>query len=308
MNRISFIFAFMVLAACNPIKEEDIAKGKPIVTEQHTALRTQWQDITAPFKGTVGIALVDLESGDTLTLHNAHHYTMHSVYKFPLAMAILQKADSGALDVDDVLFVDKDELRPETWSPLRDSFPTGTDITVGGLLQYSVSMSDNNACDILFRLAGGPGAVNNYVHNLGISDMAIATNEYEMTKGWDIQYTNWSTPYAMASLLDIFYKRKNLSAKSSDLLMRLLVESSNSDNRLKGQLPDSMVVAHKTGTSGTNAEGMMAAVNDAGIITLPNGKHIALVVFITDTKAEFEDSEKLIAQIAKASVDYFSKR
>ena len=81
--------------------------------------------------------------------------------------------------------------------------------------------------------------------------------------------------------------------------MQLMVETENSPQRLKGLLPVKTFVAHKTGTGND-------AINDAGIITLPNGKHIAITVFIQQSKEEYEAAQKLIAQIAKAVYDYYT--
>jgi beta-lactamase class A/beta-lactamase class A VEB len=57
-------------------------------------------------------------------------------------------------------------------------------------------------------------------------------------------------------------------------------ETETGKNRLKGQLPRGTIVAHKTGTSGTNkTTGITAAVNDIGIVFLPNGGHFFISVF-----------------------------
>ena len=77
-------------------------------------------------------------------------------------------------------------------------------------------------------------------------------------------------------------------------------------NRIKGQLPTGTLVAHKTGTSDTNEQGVTAAVNDIGIVTLPNGKHFAISVFISNSKEDNETNEKIISGIAKLTWDYFT--
>ena len=76
-------------------------------------------------------------------------------------------------------------------------------------------------------------------------------------------------------------------------------------NRIKGQLPEGTIVAHKTGSSDTNEEGIIGAANDIGIVTLPNGRHFAISVFVTNSKENDETNEKIISDIAKAAWDYF---
>lgn len=272
-------------------------------------LRNQLQTIIAPCKATIGFAFKVLEDGDTLSINNGHEYPMQSVYKFPLSIAVLHEVDKGKLSLNRKIHIAKKDLRPNTWSPLREKYPDGNiDITVADLLSYTVSKSDNNACDILFKLMGGTKPVHQYIHSLAIKDIAITATEQEMTKGWNVQYTNWTKPYAMVNLLDAFYHKKYLSDSGSQFLMQLMIASENSPLRLKGLLPSGTIVAHKTGTSNTNHAGLRAAVNDLGIITLPDGKHIAIAVFVSNSTEKFENDEHIIAQIAKTVFDYFDKQ
>jgi hypothetical protein len=67
------------------------------------------------------------------------------------------------------------------------------------------------------------------------------------------------------------------------------------------------VVAHKTGTSATQ-NGVTAATNDAGIVTLPNGKHYAISVFVSDSKEDEATNEKIIADISKKSLGLFYQK
>ena len=65
-------------------------------------------------------------------------------------------------------------------------------------------------------------------------------------------------------------------------------------------------VAHKTGTSGSRS-GITAATNDIGIIYLPNGKHLAIAVFVADSRADDKTRDSVIARIAKAAWDRWNK-
>jgi beta-lactamase class A len=280
------------------------AQNKPkenatvLIDPDNTVLRQQLESLVKPFKATIGIAVKSLEDGDTLTINNNHHYPMQSTYKFPLAMAVLQQVDEGKLSLDQKIHIAKTDIR-KTWSPIGEKYPKGNiDMTLSELLKYSVSLSDNIACDILFRTIKGTAAADKYVQQLGVHPMAIKATEKEMASGWKVQYTNYATPYAMLQLLDIFYNRKKLSAASTDFLMDLMIQSSNSAKRIKGALPPEAIVAHKTGTSGTDKDGLLAAANDIGIVTLPDGKHFAIVVFVSDSKEPLENNEKMIALIA----------
>ena len=87
-----------------------------------------------------------------------------------------------------------------------------------------------------------------------------------------------------------------------------MTETKTGQNRIKGQLPQGIAVAHKTGTSDTNKEGITAAVNDVGIITLPDGKHVAIAVFITNSREDVATNEKIISDISRAVWDNFDGR
>lgn len=281
-----------------------------LVYNYANAKENKWQnDIRAIVKASnadIGIAISGLDFKDSFIHNGERHYPMLSVYKFPLAVCILHKADKKELKISDKIVVPKELIDPDTWSPLAKKYPDqDIDMSIGELLVYSISLSDNNACDILFHKAGSTGHVNDYIHGLGVEGIEIAATEREMKTAWEVQYTNWCQPTAMLQLLRLFYSGKLLSKESNDYLMKLMVESSNSDKRIKGLLPQGAIVAHKTGTSNTNAQGINAATNDIAIITLPDGKHFGIVVYQSGSKADLEARELTIAKIAKAAWDHF---
>lgn len=252
----------------------------------------------------VGVGILGLDFDYTLLVNGNKHFPMQSVYKFPLAIAILNMVDNGDLSLAQIIHIPKDSIDLNTWSPMAKDYPNmDIDITLADLLTYTISKSDNNGCDALFRLVNGTDAVNKYVHSLGVKAIHIAATEAEMKKGWQVQYTNWCTPIAMLQLIDLFYKEQALSSANNDFLMKIMTESQNSPNRIKGLLPAGAIVAHKTGTSNTNNKGLTAATNDAGIITLPNGRHVAIVVYVSDFKGGAPRAEQIIANIAKLTWD-----
>lgn len=279
----------------------------PITTfAQQAKLKSEIEIISKQANGIVGVGVMDLQTKETLLINQDHKFPMQSTFKFPLAIAVLDLVDKGKYKLDQKIHVKKAQLDQETHSPMRDKRPNQDfDITIGELLSYSVSESDNNACDILFELAGGTKKVNDYIHSLGVKDIAIVATEKEMKAGWEVQYTNYARPSAYLQLLQIAYERKKLSKASHDFLWKTLVEGPTGLKRIKGQLPKGTEVAHKTGTSGTNDKGITAATNDAGIIKLPNGKAIAVVVFVSDAAANSDTRELVIARIAKAVWDYY---
>ena len=62
------------------------------------------------------------------------------------------------------------------------------------------------------------------------------------------------------------------------------------------------MVAHKTGTGGTR-NGIASATNDIGIITLPDGRDLAGAGFVSDSAANDDTRDAIIARLAKAARD-----
>ncbi len=276
--------------------------------DNNSELRARINSVVSTVDGKVGVGVWGLDFSDSLLINDNCHFPMQSVYKVPLAIYILHLVDNKKLSLNQVITIKRNQLREKTWSPmLKDFKEERYTMTLAGLLRYSISQSDNNACDILFRLSGGTKATDDFFKMTGIGNISIAATEQEMHREQNAQYTNWSAPSGMLDILRLLYEGKLLTPESNSFLMKLMVESKNSANRLKGLLPGNAVVAHKTGTGNTNEEGRTSATNDAGIITLPNGKHYAIAVFVSDYKGGIPYGEKIIATISKTVWDYFSE-
>jgi len=271
---------------------------------RNDSLRTKIEKIISAAKGNVGVAIIFQEDNDTLTFNGAKKFPMQSVYKFPLALAVLHQVDVGNLSLDKEIFLKKKDLAPDTWSPLREKYPlANVKITLDELISATVGQSDNNGCDLLFRLVGGPKKVNKFIHAIGINEIDIATTEAAMHKSWEAQYFNWCSPEAMAKLLLKFYQGEIVSKASTKYLYEIMIKSGAGSDKIKSLLPKGTIVAHKSGLSGSNDKGIIAASNDVGIITLPNGNHAVIAVFVSDAAADEQTCAKVIADVAKAVWD-----
>jgi beta-lactamase class A/beta-lactamase class A VEB len=273
-------------------------------------LRHKIEQIASEKNAVVGVSIIGNNGKDTISFHGDRRFPMQSVFKFHIALAVLSEVDKGTLSLDQIIEINKDDLLPENyWSPLRDENPNGGSFTIARLIQYSVSHSDNTACDILIRLIGTPKTVEEYFKKNNIQDIQITFNEEEMQAKWENMFENWTTPRAASETLKLFYENKNnlLSKSRYDFFWKTNKETTTGANRIKGQLPKGTVVAHKTGWSGTNKEtGITAAVNNIGIVFLPNGEYFIISVFVDESKETFDTNEKIIADIAKATYDFYT--
>jgi beta-lactamase class A len=230
---------------------------------------------------------------------------MQSVYKFPIGMTVLHQVDQGKLSLDQKISITQsDYISERQHSPIRDKYANGVNLSVRELLRYAVSESDGSASDVLLRLVGGPAAVRQYLRGLGISGIQVLSTEKEIGRDNAVQYANWAYPADYVALLQAVQQGKGLSAASRALLLTLMTETQNGLKRLKGLLPTGTIVAHKTGSSGTE-NGLAAATNDVGLLTLPDGRHIAIAVFVSDAKADMATREAVIAKIAQAVCAYW---
>jgi len=248
-----------------------------------------------------------LETGATVSLNPHDHFPMQSVYKLPIGMAVMKQVDAGKVRLDQKVRVTKEDfIGRAAHSPIRDKYPNGTVLAVNELMGWMLMESDGTASDVLMKLIGGPETVQAFLTELGIKDMIVLDTEKAFAQDHSLQFRNWATPEAAVVLLRALHERRGLSESSQMLLLKYMTESRPGAKRLKGLLPAGTIVAHKTGTSGTE-NGITAATNDIGIVTLPNGRHLAIAVFVADSAADEATREGVIAKIAKAVWDKWSE-
>jgi beta-lactamase class A len=304
------LLSFVLFTSCvHRITDEyenpaDVSSGAvnppiPVENKPDVLLQQQIQEVVANANAHVGVGAVLLETGDSVFIDPDGHFPSQSVYKLPIAMTVLKRVDANQLHIDQEIVVDKsDFVRWGFHSPIRNLNPQGTVLPLGELIRASISESDGTASDVLLELAGGPTAVQSYLSEIGIKDFIVADSEKEISKDWETQYRNWATPRASIALLREVEFGKSLSEPTRRLLLECLTDSNTGRRRIRAGLPSGTPFAHKTGTGGTK-DGVTGATNDIGIITTPDGKHIAIAVYIADSTDDGWTREQLMADIAK---------
>jgi beta-lactamase class A len=274
---------------------------------QQIVLINNIKTIAQDAKGKVSVAAFCFEDSTSISYFGDELCVMQSSFKFPVAIVVLDRIDKGEFSLQHKIHITPKEMTKDIWSPLRDSLPEGNvNVTFENLLKFMVSHSDNIACDVLLHHLGKPKVVEKFIQKNGIEDFYMKYNEKNMQQKWRRQYKNICSPNAMIQLLTKLYQHQILSRESSAFLYKIMTETSTGKNRIVKLLPQQTIVAHKTGSSGTK-DGLTAGVIDVGIITLPNGKHVALAVFVNDAYATYEVLENIIARIAKEVYDEFNQ-
>lgn len=265
-------------------------------------LRQQIRAIAADAHGKVSVACALPGSALNCDVNPHSHPPMQSVFKLPLAVTVLHQVEQGTLSLDQpVRFLSSDRI-PHAYSPLQDQYPNANvDISLRELLRLTVSLSDNVAADILLRLAGGPQAVDTYIAALGITGFHLEDGEDVLHRDVSAQYRNWFEPAGAVQFLRRISDASPLTPEHTALLLAWMTPAVPT-KRLEGDLPSGVRAAHKSGTSDVD-NGVAHATNDIGLIALPDGRRLAIAVFVTDSTADQSTREKVIARIARAAYD-----
>ncbi len=301
------------------------------------SIGSQLRRIARRVGGDAGISAIHLESGARISLNGERPFPMASVSKVPMALEFLRRVDAREIDVTETLVVPTSDFRPGSSPLARWSGGRAVRVTVDSLFRLMIGVSDNTATDVILRLAGGPEAVNRRVGELGVGGVRVDRSEartfadlvgisrsvpeselyrYSYFRlrdalpeehrdaareryGQDPQDT--ATPDGMASLLAHLYFGAGLSEQSRAWLLDVMTGTRTGSRRLKGLLPSETPVAHKTGT-------MAGAINDVGIITLPDGGgHLVVAAFVNTLDARTRSRERAIAQMTRLLYDYFTQ-
>lgn len=257
-------------------------------------LTTKLAAIAKTFPGQIGIAVRHLESGKAAGLRENERFPTQSVYKLPIAMAALRKAKALKWPVSRIVpILPVDVVPGSSESVTRDRVAAaGPHFPLSHLVTFAVSDSDNTASDVLLRFAGGPAAVSK-----GLTGWQIGTT----LKDFD-PARNTVTPHAALALLTQIQQDPANAA-----VLSAMVDCSTGLKRLKGQLPPGTPVAHKTGTGGRTGT-LTLAINDVGLITLPNRSHVAIAVFVKDAAASQDACERVIARLARTTWDHYTQK
>ncbi len=253
----------------------------------------------------IGISIIEPGSGNNLDINGEKRYPMMSTVKFPMALAVLSRVEKGEFQLDQQVYISAEALRENTYSPFKKIHPTGDlNISLEEALKWMVVDSDNNITDVLFNLLGGPKAVEQFIVHEGF---VIRNTEEDMHRDWDAQFVNTAKPNAYAQLLKTFVEGKILNEEHTQWLYQAMVTSNTGTKRLKGKLPN-VTIAQRAGTSFTNDQGLTGAVNNVGIIELPDQRKIYIAVFIHNTTDGFANAEALIADIAKITYEFYTEK
>jgi beta-lactamase class A len=251
----------------------------------------------------VGVSVLHLESGRRISHRGAERFQMASVFKLPVAIAVLDAVEKGRLRLDqdvEILQSDREEV-----GPINDGWKPGMRVTVAYMVDVMLVDSDNTACDKLIALLGGPSFVEEALVARGVTGVKVSLDEKglgaAMKKDLDAierGRQNGTSPDAMAALLVRLFRGELLPKTSTDRILDSMRRCATSGRRLRAGFPKAAEVFDKTGT-------MRISSNDVGIVTLPDGAHLVVAVFTRGGK-DGAAREAAIASVARAAWETFA--
>ncbi len=267
-------------------------------------LQSRLKSLSDGAQGTVGLAVVHIESGKTISINGDIQLPLYSVFKLPLAVAVLKDVEEGRLRLDQQVHVTPEETvqgAPENTALWQKP----VDYTIAQLIEVSIARSDNTSTDKLLALVGGPARVTERMLSLGFKslDIHLTGAEYVKTR----ENPNLGAAEDLAKLLVQMHQGKLLQPDHQNLLIGFMQRATTGMRRLRGDLPSGTMVADKTGSGERDTTTRAPkATNDVGIITLPSGRgHLAIAVLVSESKLPDTAQEKLIAQVARTAYDAY---
>jgi beta-lactamase class A len=251
--------------------------AQPVAAASSPALNSLEQQLNYLVAGKsadVGIAALDLRTGESISVKGNTPFPMASTVKVAVAALYLAQVDHGRRSLDDTI----------------------NGQSARSLMGRMLVHSDNRATDILLKDLGGPRALHDWLLQNGVSGLRVDRNIAQLLSDkrdlWDSRDS--STPVAMVDLLKRIYKAELIKPESRDYLMDLMAQCQTGKNRMKALLPFGTPVEHKTGT-------LNGLTDDVGFITMPDGRRIAVAIFARGGT----DRPRTIAETARAIYDGF---
>jgi beta-lactamase class A len=241
-------------------------------------LVAQIAQIANSANGRIGVAAIDLSTGQEVAVLGDQPFPMASTSKIAIAATYLEGVDQGrwTLTSEFPLMI---PVASRPFSSAIAPVRAGEHMTARELIELMITRSSNPATDALLRAVGGPSAVNDWARRAGIQNFNLSRD--------------------IAKLLAGVYQGKWLSASSRQVIIGAMERCRTGTGRIPALMPGGARVAHKTGTLSNTS-------SDIGIITGPDGRSIAVAIYVTGQGGKANRDSK-IATLARVLYDGYGE-
>ncbi len=257
-------------------------------------LESSIHDVDNNLDGVLGVAVLDLTSGQSFLLHADEVFPQASSIKIAVLAELYRQAQAGKLKLTDLYTVASSDLVPDSYI-MEGLTPGVTKITLRDLATMMVAVSDNSATNVLIDRIGIDN-VNALMESLALSHMRLRRKMMDLKAAGEGR-ENISTPSEMMTLLEALYRGKVLNKEMTDDFFKVL-STPKKDSFLPRDLPEDLRVANKHG----ELEGVRT---DSGIVFLSKRPYI-ICVMTTYLRRE-RDGEESISRISLAAYRLFDR-
>ena len=262
-------------------------------------LRGAIADVERRLDGVLGVAILDLTSGEELTLHPDEVFPQASSIKIAVLAELYRQAEqaehgaAGKATLADPYVVRAADLVPDS-DVLGGLTPGVTRLTNRDLATLMVAVSDNAATNVLIDRVGMDN-VAALTDSLGLKHTRLRRKMMDL-KAASEGRENVSTPREMMTFLERLYRGQVISEPLLEDFFTVL--ATHKDSWLPRELPDGLRIANKPG----ELEGVR---NDSGIVFLKNRPYVICVM--TTYLANERAGEEAISAISAAAYSTFDR-
>jgi beta-lactamase class A len=240
-------------------------------------MRAQIKAIEHRYGGRLGVAVVDSDSGVSVTHRSDERFPMCSTFKLLAAAAVLKRVDQGTEKLGrNVPYGPGDLL---SYAPVTKAHVADGGMHLGDLCAAAIQWSDNTAANLMLQAIGGPAALTRYVRTLGDQVTRLDRTEPTLNTALPNDNRDTTSPSAMLRTVRTILLSQELSETSRRQLETWLIGDQVGGNRLRAGLPPAWRIGDKTGT------GDNGTANVVAIIWPPDRPPILATVYLTGSPA-----------------------
>ena len=282
--------------------------------------------------GRLNLGVLSLAGDHVWESDSEGRYPLADLFMLPVAGAALGEVDAGRLKLGEPIAIRDVDLSPPP-SLVGAAFQGPTTMPAVDLIALAIQHGDNTAADVIMSRIGGPGVVGAWLQSKDIVGMRVDRYAREAAAdmvglssfrpAWRTQAAfdeargliapaareaaiqaflrdprDTTTIPAALSFLNRLSDGRLLSPASTRLLIGLMTRSAAPAYGLAGAVPDGASLARKTATTGADL-GLTPATNEVGLVTMKDGKRLAIAVFLDGSTATAAERGQLIADAGR---------